>query len=158
MEAKKLKTPLLLSLLVVFLDQVTKFLVIKLLPYGKPVKVVGNLLRLTFVKNPNLLFGLSFGEKFPYEVLSFFLILILIFLLVREERRIYTIFYGITIGGAFGNFLDRLRIHEVVDFIDIGVGDNLRWPVFNIADSAVTISLTMILFFQLRENILRRKR
>lgn len=58
-----------------------------------------------------------------------------------------TIKYGLAIilGGALGNLIDRLFVQRVVDFVDVGIGD-LRWPVFNVADSAVVVGMFMLIY------------
>jgi signal peptidase II len=53
--------------------------------------------------------------------------------------------FGLIMGGALGNLIDRLRLGAVVDFINIGIGD-LRWPYFNVADSAITIGVVILAF------------
>ena len=53
--------------------------------------------------------------------------------------------FGLILGGAVGNLIDRIRLGAVVDFINIGIGD-LRWPYFNVADSAITIGVSILAF------------
>lgn len=54
------------------------------------------------------------------------------------------VFLGLIMGGAIGNLFDRLRLGGVIDFVDIGVG-SFRWPVFNVADVAVTLGVFLLL-------------
>ena len=54
---------------------------------------------------------------------------------------------GLVAGGALGNLVDRLRLGEVIDFLDIGVGDRYRWPTFNLADAAVTIGVLLLVLW-----------
>lgn len=137
--------PFIISLAIITLDQLTKFLVQKYLVYGQSYRIIGEVLKLTYVKNPNTLFSISLGENFPYTVLGLILVVILVILILHEEQWTHKLIYGILLGGAVGNIIDRLRMNEVVDFIDVGISPNLRWPVFNLADSAITIGL--IIYF-----------
>ena len=58
-------------------------------------------------------------------------------------KRWEQIAFGLVLGGAVGNLIDRVRFGAVVDFLDFGVGD-LRWPAFNIADSAITVGVVLL--------------
>lgn len=137
--------PFLITLTIVGLDQLAKFLVKKYLVYGYSYSLIGEVLKLTYVKNPNTLFSISLGPNFPYTILGFVLIAVLVVLILHENKLSYSLIYGLLLGGAAGNIIDRLRMGEVVDFIDVGVSPTLRWPVFNLADSAITIGL--IIYF-----------
>ena len=55
------------------------------------------------------------------------------------------------LGGAIGNLIDRLRMGEVIDFFDFGIG-RYRWPVFNVADIAVTVGVFLLLFSYIRDS------
>jgi len=137
--------PFLVALAIVGLDQLTKFLVMKNLVYGHSYRLIGEVLKLTYVKNPDTLFSISLGPNFPYITLGFVLIAVLVVLILHEKQLTHSLIYGLLLGGAAGNIIDRLRIGEVVDFIDVGISPTLRWPVFNLADSAITIGL--IIYF-----------
>ena len=123
----------------------------KTLVYGKPYDFLDGIIRWTYVRNPDSLFGLSFGDKFPYEILTGILAVILIFLILREVKSFWSFTYGLLLGGALGNGFDRIKMHEVVDFIDVGISEKLRWPIFNMADSAVTIGIILIVLLTLLE-------
>ncbi len=133
-----------ISLFVIFIDQILKYIVAKKLPYGEPLKIMGNYIWITYIKNPFGVWGISFPKWFPYEVIAFIIILILIFFLIFERKKIYVIPYALLFGGAMGNLIDRLRFKAVIDFIDIGISENLRWPIFNIADSSITIGIIIL--------------
>jgi len=148
---KTWKVGIFTALFIFTIDRVTKSIVMKTLPYGKPHDFLNGFIRCTYIRNPNSLFGLSFGEKFPYEILTGILTLLLIFLILKEVKSIWSFTYGLLLGGALGNGFDRIRMHEVVDFIDVGVSHNLRWPIFNVADSAVTIGIILIVILTLLE-------
>lgn len=131
-----------ITALVVALDVTTKLMVQAYLPLYNGVDVVGDYLRLTYIQNPGAAFGIHLGD-YSRPV---FLILSLIALAAlaamywatpaRDRIRLAAI--ALICGGAVGNLIDRVRSNAgVVDFLDLGIGD-LRWPVFNVADIAVT--------------------
>jgi signal peptidase II len=150
MRAKLLGT----TLLVVAVDQASKALASRLLAPVGGCRVLGDLVRVTFVRNPGIAFGLKFGEwaQVPLAVVSTAVVLLLAVYLAR--RRVTggaaDIALAAVLGGAVGNLVDRLRFGMVVDFIDVGIGAT-RWPVFNVADSAVTIGVLYLLWVQVRQ-------
>ncbi len=136
---------------ILILDQLSKSLVVHNLKFLRSYEVLDGFFRLTYIRNPNSIFGISLGSHFPYVWISLAASIMVLFFLLKESRWRFLIVYALLLGGALGNMLDRLRWGEVVDFIDIGISNSLRWAVFNVADSAVTISLIALLILLWRE-------
>lgn len=137
---------LLLSLVVILVDQISKFLVRFHFEYAKPHRILGNWVRLTFIENPGMAFGIEFGGQ-PFFALFSFLatIAILVFLVrARAEKGQLRVSLSLILGGAIGNLIDRLLYGKVVDFIDIRIAE-VNWPVFNIADVAVMLGMAMLI-------------
>ncbi len=133
---------------IVVLDVVTKYVVERTLTLYQPVPVIGDFFRLTYIYNRGAAFGLSLGEFSRYFFLVLTLIaLIVLFLWFRstpmwDRLRLFAI--ASVAAGAIGNLIDRVRHeHGVVDFFDFGI-NGLRWPVFNIADIAVTVGALLL--------------
>ncbi|UCC74749.1 MAG: signal peptidase II [Gemmatimonadota bacterium] len=134
---------------VLALDILTKLLVQQTLRPYEWIPVFGDFFRLTYIHNPGAAFGLHLGpySRFIFLALAF-VALVVLFVMYRhtpanDRLRLFAI--GAIAGGALGNVIDRIRSAEgVVDFLDFGIG-NLRWPVFNIADTAVTIGAILLL-------------
>lgn len=127
---------------VVLLDIMTKFLVQQHMRLYQQVDIIGDYLRLTYIHNPGAAFGIHLGEhsRLIFLLLSIVALGALAGMYwstpVRDRVRLAAI--ALICAGAIGNLIDRIRTDQgVVDFIDVGVGD-LRWPVFNVADIAVT--------------------
>ncbi len=132
-------------MLVVLLDQVTKAMVLKLMPLFKSVVVIPGLFNLTHIHNPGGAFGFLAQSDSPWRhwiflsAVIFAMVLILYFYHQTPGTHQYLRFgLALIFGGAAGNLIDRLRLGEVVDFLDFYVA-HLHWPTFNVADSAVTI-------------------
>jgi signal peptidase II len=160
-----------LSASVVVLDQVTKLLVKGFslpilqihhagMELGSSVPLLGNALRLTYIENPGMAFGLQIGSQFALAVLSLAAsIAVLYYLLrVRNQSTIVRISMAMILGGAFGNVIDRvlygvlygnapLFYGKVVDFIDVSFLHLSRFGIFNFADAAVTTGVVMLLVF-----------
>ncbi len=136
--------------LVVGLDQVTKFLVRANFELGESISLIGDLLRLTYVQNPGVAFGL---ELMPPKVLLLFgslATLALIYYLIRLIREHDSLRWPVFLFlcGAIGNSIDRALLGSVTDFVDSDFPDFImhRWPVFNVADSCVTIGIAILLW------------
>ncbi len=169
-----------LSLLLVILDQATKlwikgisipFLGLNIhgLPYGKGYDVIGSFLRITFVENPGMAFGISVGStsKLFLSLFSLFASIALIYYLYRMRTKplFYRVSLALIIAGAVGNLIDRtfygliygyapVFYGKVVDFISFDFPDFTlfghyydRFPIFNIADSCVTIGVILLFVF-----------
>ena len=113
-----------------------------------PSPVVGDWLRIDLIHNGGGLFGLFQGSAIVFAFVTVGVVAVLFALEVGSGWRswLVTITLALLLGGAIGNFIDRLRLGYVVDFADIGIGTS-RFYIFNIADSAVTVA--MILMFVL---------
>lgn len=122
---------------VILLDQLTKQFFWYL---GKNFDVIDGILRITLLKNPGAAFGVYQGGRVFFLVASIVASILVMYVglrtpCVKTGRRLLL---GLILGGAVGNLIDRILAGEVIDFIDIGIGQT-RWPVFNIADLAVTV-------------------
>lgn len=136
--------------LLVALDQVTKALIRANFQLGESVSIIGDLLRLTYVQNPGVAFGL---EPFSPAVLLIFgsvatlaLAYYLYRLIIDHDMLKWPVF--LFLSGAVGNVIDRAMMGSVTDFVDVDFPDFImqRWPVFNVADSCVTIGIAILLW------------
>jgi signal peptidase II len=169
---------LVLSAFIVIVDQLSKLLVKGVsvpalgiawsgFPYGSSRPVLGDVLRLTYIENPGMAFGIDIGGKLFFSLFSIVASLAIIAYMyaARRESLGFRISLALILGGAVGNLIDRvfhgvifgngpLFYGRVVDFIDVVFFDLTifgyhfsRWPVFNIADAAVTIGVVLLLVF-----------
>ena len=144
------KLPLLLGVIVLVdvLDYITKLLIVRSFHLGRQVEIIGDYVKLTYIQNTGAAFGLHAGDmdRIVFLVLPMLALLGLIALYwatsAGERARLLAI--ALISAGAIGNLIDRVRSSSgVVDFIDIGYG-NHRWPVFNVADIAVTTGAVLL--------------
>ena len=133
------------ALVITALDQVVKRVVVNAMQLGQSIDVVGTVVRLTRTSNTGGAFGLLRGRSHWFIVVSFVAALVIAVLSrqIARGRRIERLAFGLIMGGAVGNLIDRIRLGSVVDFIDIG-GSVYRWPAFNVADSAITVGVTLL--------------
>lgn len=129
--------------IVLAFDLTTKVLAQLTLARHLPLQIVGDWIQLRLVYNEGAAFGLHLGEYSRWIFLTLSVIaLVVLGSMMRATHpadRLRLGALGLVCGGAAGNLVDRLRsAHGVVDFLDVGVGA-LRWPTFNVADSAITV-------------------
>jgi signal peptidase II len=148
------------ALAVLVLDQITKAMILgsvdiadpRLIPDGYPfARVIPGVLDLTMVRNTGVSFGLFGGGEARWILTVFSLVVAggLAVWALRAERRTLITAIGLVMGGAIGNVIDRIRFGYVVDFIDFSDTGLFPW-VFNVADSAITVGVILLLLDTLR--------
>jgi signal peptidase II len=149
-----------LALIIALADQISKILIRQYLLPGDSVQVLGDFLRFTFVYNQGGAFGIKLGNIIFYSAMSFAAAVIIIVYMIKTKNsnKIIMAILALVVGGAIGNFIDRIAYGQVVDFIDVNIPDIripafslsifnfsgfelYRWYIFNIADSALTVGL-----------------
>lgn len=130
--------------LVFALDRFSKAWAVAELATVHTKPLLGEWLRLTYVRNTGVAFGLGAGQGLPLAAITFAALVLVVVLALQERNRTWlrSTALGLVIGGAAGNLLDRVRWGSVVDFIDFGLRRNM-FPVFNAADSAITVGVTL---------------
>jgi signal peptidase II len=133
-------------------DQITKWWVLRSLRLGAPVPLIDGLFSLTLVMNPGLAFGMLGGMpeslRWLVGLLSIGAVVILAVLAARllPTGGSWTrVALGLIFGGATGNLIDRVRFGAVVDFLDV-YWRAYHWPAFNVADSAISVGVTILAF------------
>ena len=127
---------------VVILDQFTKFLVKRNFQLNQSMPIIKNIFHLTYVTNTGSAFGLFRGFNLIFILFSMIVILVVLYYAkkIKNNERLLQFSVGLLLGGTLGNLIDRLVYGAVIDFIDFRI-----WPVFNVADSAVTISIVLLI-------------
>jgi signal peptidase II len=130
------------------LDAVTKGLVAASVPFGTEVPVVGHLVGITNVRNSGAAFGLVPAGAGVFLVASIVVSIALVVYVARTPTSLWGgVVLGMILGGTIGNGFDRLVYGTVTDFINVHF-----WPVFNVADSAISIGVVLLI----AGNLLRR--
>jgi len=125
-------------LIILALDQLTKSLANQSLQLGHPVPLIKGAFYLTLVHNTGAAFGILKNQT-PLFTSMFALVLIYSEFKKNSHKKFYTLALSLILAGALGNLIDRLFFGYVIDFLDFRI-----WPVFNVADSAVTIGTIML--------------
>jgi signal peptidase II len=134
-----------ITFFVVFFDRVTKIFFTDLLDYGESLPIIRNILHMTLIHNTGIAFGLFKDQGIVFIIIPVIAIILLIFNIYYYRQndealsRTYIIAFSLILGGAIGNLYDRIAFGYVIDFIDFRI-----WPVFNIADSAITVGAGIV--------------
>ncbi len=172
---RSIRRPLTIALVLVVLDQLTKILVKGFdlfgvvhegMFLGESRPLLGEVLRLTFVENPGMAFGIGWGDaKIILTLLTIMIVVLIVRMIMQtpSSARIVRVSLTLLLGGAVGNLIDRmfygvmygegpLFYGKVVDFLQVDIPDvslfgelYTHWPVFNIADSCVTVGVVTLL-------------
>jgi len=133
--------------LIVFIDRLSKLFVSDLLVYGESLPIIRNVLHMTMVHNTGIAFGFFKDQGITFIIIPIVAVVLLVFNIYYYRQnnealsRTYIVAFSLILGGAIGNLIDRIVYGHVIDFIDFRV-----WPVFNIADSAITIGAILIAY------------
>ncbi|HMF47373.1 MAG TPA: signal peptidase II [Candidatus Saccharimonadales bacterium] len=138
---------------IIVLDQLTKIIVDRTMPLHHSIPIVDGFFSLTYVRNTGAAFGIFAGshEVFRLPFLIGVSILAIGFILVmlkrlRDDATGLVTALTFILGGAIGNLIDRVLHGEVIDFLDVYYS-NYHWPAFNLADSFITVGVTITLFY-----------
>lgn len=149
------------TLIVIALDQITKFLIRSSLNLGEIIELTPKLIWLTYVQNTGAAFSFSFGSpllnRVLFIILSLLATIFIVFLSVKSKNKFEIFSFALILGGAIGNLIDRIFLGSVTDFIWCDFPDIImtRWPVFNVADSSIVIAIILMLittFFHAKTN------
>jgi signal peptidase II len=129
------------SFLVVVVDQVTKAIALKGLSGVPSLPILPGIFHLTLVHNPGVAFGLFNRYGIGVAVVTTLILMWILWSALKGEKASGhpTFNLGLILGGAMGNLMDRIRFGSVIDFLDFRV-----WPVFNVADSCITIGAVLM--------------
>lgn len=154
---KKFFLLVLVALATLFVDQASKYLMQALLVSSGTLVIIPDIFHLTLVCNTGAAFGIFKGGALFFIITSVLCICAIILLAHREAlflkifsldplNKTVRLCLGLILGGACGNLIDRLRYSCVVDFLDFRI-----WPVFNLADSAITIGGALLFYRMVRK-------
>jgi signal peptidase II len=133
---------------IILLDQISKYLAVRNIVINGNYKFFNGLLEFKFVKNYGAAFGILQERKWLFIVITIIVISVLMVYLIKYSAEIHMlnkIAISILIGGAIGNFVDRIRLGYVIDFIQVDIIKSINFPVFNIADIFIVIGTALLM-------------
>lgn len=138
----------LVAVIIVALDQWTKWLVVKNMELGERIPLLEPTFALLSHRNRGAAWGMLEGQIWLFSIVTVIVIAGILYYFHKEAKGkpLFQLSLMIILGGAIGNFIDRLYLGEVVDFIDVLIPIiNYDFPIFNIADAALTIGVVMVM-------------
>lgn len=167
----KIKFVLIVAVVVMILDVLTKWLIVKYLPMGDKIPVIPHFFDIVHGRNTGAAFGMLGGwdsslKNWFFYAIGLFALVFLYFYLktVSQKDKISLLALGFILGGALGNIIDRIWRGSVVDFLSFHINDRvwefklfgnqvvmpLSWPAFNVADSVITVAVFLLVIQTLR--------
>jgi signal peptidase II len=142
----------LIAIFIILIDQVTKWLIVTKMHLGESIPVINDILYITSHRNRGAAWGILQGQMWLFYVITVIVIVAIVYYIQKEakDKWLLGVSLAFMLGGAIGNFIDRLFRKEVVDFIHTYIF-NYNFPVFNIADSALVIGVVLLMIQMLRD-------
>lgn len=136
-----------ISLILLFLDQVSKIIVLKYLNYGESIEIINNLFSLTLLKNTGGAFSILSGNVFLLSVIGLVVLGGACFYIKKENitSKIESISISLILGGLVGNLIDRIFRGGVIDFLDFRIF-GYSYPVFNLADIFLVVGVVLYIY------------
>ncbi|WP_145430726.1 signal peptidase II [Staphylococcus haemolyticus] len=144
---------LIVAIAILIIDQVTKRIIATTMNIGDSYKVIPNFLNITSHRNNGAAWGILSGKMGFFYIITIVILIVLVLFYIKEAK--YNLFMQVAISllfaGALGNFIDRLVNGEVVDFVDTNIF-GYDFPIFNVADSSLTIGVLFIIIVLLKDS------
>ncbi|MGE7768359.1 signal peptidase II [Peribacillus sp. NPDC096540] len=142
----------LIALLVIAFDQLTKWMIVKKMEYGESIEIIENLLYITSHRNRGAAWGILQGQMWFFYIITIAVIIGLVYYIQKmaKESSLLGVALALMLGGAIGNFIDRVVRQEVVDFVHTYIF-SYSFPVFNVADAALSIGVGLLVIHMFLE-------
>lgn len=134
------------------IDQVSKWIIVKEMELGESIPIIDNVLYITSHRNRGAAWGILENRMWFFYVITVVFVIFILFYMKKYAKtdRLLGVSLGLILGGAIGNFIDRVVRKEVVDFIHTYIF-SYNFPVFNVADSALCVGVALIIIQTLLE-------
>ena len=135
-----------IALFIIGIDQLTKWIIVSTMELGERITVIENFFYITSHRNSGAAWGILQGQMLFFYIVTAVVVIGIIYYIQKFAKNDTLLAIGLSfvLGGAIGNFIDRLFHQEVVDFADFYIF-NYNFPIFNVADSALTIGVIIVI-------------
>lgn len=143
--------PLLITFIVLGIDQASKHWIRSNLAYGQSWSIIPALdgfLNITYIHNSGAAFGILPQANLMFIIVAIIVVAVMVvyYLYLPPGGFLVRASLGLQLGGALGNLIDRLRYGYVTDFVDIGISPTLRWSTFNVADACIVTGVFILAY------------
>ena len=139
-----------ISILVIF-DQISKIYIANNIAYADRIVIIKNFFNITNVRNTGGGFSILEDQTLFLSIVSFVAVIAFIYLIIKDKDKFNRFCYSHLCAGALGNLIDRVRLKYVIDFLDFNIF-GYDFPVFNLADTYITIAAGLIIIKSLLES------
>ncbi len=148
----------LISLLIIALDQWTKWLIVSKMDEGQSIKVIEELLYITSHRNRGAAWGILEGQMWFFYIVTVIVVVGIVYYMQKHAigKPLFQISLALMLGGAIGNFIDRVFRKEVVDFINTYIF-SYNFPIFNVADAALSVGVVLLLIYMYLDERMAKK-
>ncbi|BFJ01787.1 MULTISPECIES: signal peptidase II [Priestia] len=148
----------LIALAVILIDQVTKWMIVKEMYYGQSITVIENFLYITSHRNRGAAWGILQGQMWFFYLITVVVVVGLIIYIqkLKKQDKWFGFALALMLGGAIGNFIDRVVRKEVVDFVNTYIF-TYDFPIFNVADSALVVGVIIMFIMTLFEGKMKKE-
>lgn len=145
---------LILALVVIVLDQLVKYQIVAHLALGESVTVIPHVLSFTYLQNTGAAWSLFEGKQTFFTIITIIAVVVVSYLLYRNRHGhwLFSVGLALILAGAIGNFIDRIRLGFVVDMFQT---EFISFPIFNVADMALSIGVILIFIYTILEDRLK---
>ena len=142
-----------ISLICILIDQIIKIIVSTNIKFTSSINIISNFFRITYLKNYGAAWSILTGDKIFLILVSFIALILIYYFFLKNKKlnNIEEVLYGLLIGGVIGNLIDRIRLGYVIDYLDFNIL-NYNYPVFNLADSLIVISIIFLLVLNIKDD------
>lgn len=142
----------LIAFVVLVIDQITKFLVVQNMAVRDSIPIIEGFFYFTSHRNAGAAFGILQGQMWLFYIATLIVVSVIVYYLQVHGRtnRWFGASLALVLGGAIGNFIDRVLFGEVVDFLDVRIF-TYNYPIFNVADAALVVGVIMLIIHVIKE-------
>jgi signal peptidase II len=153
---------LVVSALVLVLDQLTKIYIDRTMELHSSISVIEGFFNITYLRNKGAAFGILANSSFrlPFFILVSLVavgVILVVIKRLREDQKLAMVSLSLILSGAIGNLIDRVRLGEVIDFLDVHYYAVYHWPAFNVADSAICVGVFLLAIDMIQEERREKK-
>ncbi|WP_156290412.1 signal peptidase II [Oceanobacillus salinisoli] len=147
-----------IALLIIGIDQLTKWMVVRSMEIGENISIIDGFFYLTSHRNQGAAWGILEGRMLFFYIVTVIVVIGVVYYMQKYAHSDKWLALGLSfiLGGAIGNFIDRLFRQEVVDFFDFYIF-NYNFPIFNVADSALTVGVIFVIIATILEETKKGK-
>lgn len=136
-----------IAIIAIIVDQLTKYWIATGMERGDQISVIGNFFLITSHRNQGAAFGILQNQRWFFVVITLIVVVAIIWYIQKvksQPDKLLPVALSLVLGGAIGNFIDRARMGEVVDFLQFNFG-SYTFPIFNVADSCIVVGVALII-------------